>query len=300
MSAPALLRRDRLDAYAVSVMIGLTFTWGVNQVLIKVANAGFNPLAVATARALLAAAAVWAWCRWRRVPLDLADGTLGPGVLAGLLFGLEFIAIYVGLDYTSAARGVLLINTMPFFVALGAHFLLGERITGAKLAGMVMAFGGVALVFSDELSLPTPSALVGDALMLAAAAFWGATTLLIKRSALTSAAPEKVLLYQLVVSGLLTLPLVPMAGPVLRGGGALATGSVLFQALFVVAFTYVLWFQLVRRYPASALSNFAFLSPVFGVLAGGLLLDEPLSWKIFAALAAIGGGLAIANRPVRT
>lgn len=297
MSAAASERHDRLTGAAVAMMIGLTMTWGFNQVAIKVSNTGFNPLAVAVVRAVLASVLVTLWCRWRGIALFDRDGSLRAGLLAGALFGAEFALIFIGLDFTSAARGALMVNTMPFFVAAGAHLWLGERLTGRKMAGMALAFAGVALVFSDKLTASGPGALIGDALMLGAAALWAATTLVIKGSALNRVAPEKVLLYQLAVSALMTLPLIPLAGDLVRSGAPLAVASVLFQAGFVVAFTYVLWFWLVRAYPASALSNFAFLSPVFGVLSGGLFLGEPLTWRIVAALAAIGGGIIIANRP---
>lgn len=291
----AFVRHDRLDGFAALLMLGLTMTWGFNQVAIKIGNTGFNPLAVAVFRSALGGLLVAAWCRYKGIALFAPDRTLVPGLIAGVLFGAEFALIFLGLDFTTAARGALMVNTMPFFVAAGAHLLLGERLTGRKVAGMVLAFGGVALVFSDRLSLPDARALIGDMLMLAAAALWAATTLVIKGSRLSEVAPEKVLLYQLAISALVILPMVPLAGPLLRTATPLAVGSVLFQAAFVVAFTYVLWFWLMRAYPASALSNFAFLSPVFGVVFGGLLLGEPLSGRILLALAMIGAGLLIAS-----
>ena len=79
----------------------------------------------------------------------------------------------------------------------------------------------------------------------------------------------------------------------------LATGALVFQAVFVVAFTYLVWFWLVRRYPASGLSSFAFLTPAFSVLMGGLILGEPLSMRLFLALAMIAIGIFIVNRPRR-
>ena len=135
--------------------------------------------------------------------------------------------------------------------------------------------------------------------MLGAGLLWAGTTLVIKRTRLADVSAEKTLLYQLLVSAVVSAPLIPLAGPVLRDVSTLATASLLYQAVFVVAFTYVLWFWLMRRYPAAGLSSFTFLSPVFGVLGGGLLLDEPLSWRIFAALAMIAVGLLLVNRPVR-
>jgi len=292
-------KRDAVDAAAAAIMIGLTFTWGLNQVAIKVANTGYSPVFLTIARSAIACVAVYLWCRYRKVPLFEKDGTLFGGILAGVLFGVEFALIFFGLDYTTAARGALMINTMPFWVLIGAHFLLGERMNGLKFAGLGLAFGGVALVLSDKLSLPEPSAIWGDLMCLAAGVVWAATTLVIKSTKLAEASAEKTLSYQLLVSSVVLLPLLPLGGPILREVTPLATASLLFQALFVVAFTYILWFWLMRRYPASTLSSFAFLSPVFAVLCGGILLDEPLSPRIFAALALIALGLIIVNRPVR-
>jgi drug/metabolite transporter (DMT)-like permease len=169
----------------------------------------------------------------------------------------------------------------------------------AKFGGLALAFAGVVLVFSDKLSLPDPEAIVGDVMSLGGGLFWAATTLVIKRSRLVTASAEKLLLYQLSVSAVMALPMLLFAGPVFREVTFVPTAALLFQAIYVVAVTYVLWFWLMRRYPASGLSSFTFLTPVFGVLCGGLILNEPLSIRIFLALALIGAGLIIVNRPQR-
>jgi drug/metabolite transporter (DMT)-like permease len=292
-------KRDHIDTLAVGMMLMLTFSWGFNQVLIKVSTEGYSPIFLTFARSAMAAMLVFVWCHFRGIRLFEKDGTLVSGTIVGLLFGAEFALIFIGLDYTTAARGTLMINTMPFWVLIGAHFFLGEKITPIRFCGVLLAFAGVALVFSDELSLPDASALMGDVILLVAGMLWGATTIVIKASRLATARPEKTLLYQLVVSSLMVVPLIPLGGPVLREPGLLSTGSLLFQAAFIVAFTYLLWFWLVRRYPASGLTSFTFLSPVHGVLLGGLLLNEPLSVNIFIALTLIACGLFLVNRPAR-
>lgn len=291
--------RPGLDAVAVATMVLLTFSWGLNQVAIKVSNTGYNPMLIVLVRSAIGGGLVYLWCRRRGIPLMQRDGTLLPGIAAGALFGAEFVLMYVGLDYTSAARGALMVATMPFFVLVGGHFLLGERITLAKFLGLVLAFAGVVLIFSDDLSLPGPMAVWGDLLCLGAGAFWAVTVLVIKGTRLAQASAEKTLLYQLLVSVLFVAPLVPLSGPLLRDATWIATASVAYQAVFVVAVTYVLWFWLMRSYPASSLSSFTFLTPAFGVLLSGLLLNEPLSLRIFAALALIAAGLYLVNRPGR-
>lgn len=299
MSAGTHAVRPAIDGFAAVMMLMLTFSWGLNQVAIKLSNVGYNPMFVVLLRSAIGGTLVFLWCRWRGIALFERDGTLVPGILAGVLFGAEFALIFIGLEYTSVARATLMINTMPFFVLIGGHFLLGERITLLKLIGLVLAFIGVALIFSDRLSLPGPEAIIGDLLCLAAGFLWAATVLVIKGTRLSQASAEKTLLYQLAVSALFVAPLMPLAGPLLRDISWVATIAVAFQAVFVVAFTFVLWFWLMRNYPASGLSSFAFLTPAFSVILGGVLLGETLSVQIFAALALIAVGLYVVNRPAR-
>lgn len=298
-TTPTFDRRDAIDAAAVAFMLALTFSWGLNGVAAKVSNTGFSPVFVSVARSAIGGLCVFLWCRWRGISLFERDGTLVAGVAAGALFGIEFVLIFWGLDYTSVARSALMVNTMPFWVLIGAHFLLGERMSALKLAGTALAFAGVVIVFSDKLSLPGPEAITGDVMSLLAGIAWAATTLVIKKSRLVQASAEKLLLYQLAVSAVITLPLLAISGPAIRQFGWLPVSALLFQAVYVVAITYVVWFWLMRRYPAAGVASFAFLTPAFGVLLGGVLLDEPLTWRIFLALGLIAVGLIVVNRPAR-
>ncbi len=300
-SVPLLDRRDTVDVAAVSIMIFLTFAWGLNGVATKVSNLGFDPVFVSVARSAIGGLLCLPVVRG---PADTAVSTATErckaGLLVGFLFGAEFLCIFIAFDYTSVGRGSLMINTMPFWVLIGAHFLLGERMTVAKLVGILLAFAGVFVIFADRLSAPGPSAWIGDLLTLLAGILWAATTLAIKRSRLATASAEKLLLYQLAVSAIMTAPLLMLSGPILREVSPLTVSSLLFQSIFVVAFTYLIWFWLMRRYPASGLASFAFLTPAFSVLLGGVLLGEPLTWKIGLALVLIAGGLIIVNRPTKS
>ena len=292
-------RRTAVDLGAAAIMLGLTFCWGFNQVAVKVATAGFGPVFMMFARSLISAVVIYGWCLWRGIRLFERDGTLPAGLLVGFLFGAEFILIFFGLDYTTAARGGMMINTMPFWVLVGGHFFLSERMLPRHLLGLLLAFAGVALVFSNRMSAAGPHALFGDVLCLGGGAAWALTTLVIKRSRLVGAGAEKLLLYQLAVSAVLALPLLPLTGPALREVSALAVGSLLFQAVLIGGVTYLIWFWLMRRYPAAGLASFTFLTPVFAVLCGAALLGEPLTARIFAALALIAAGLIAVNRPAR-
>ncbi|ESX82198.1 MULTISPECIES: DMT family transporter [unclassified Mesorhizobium] len=299
VATDTLDRRDAVDLAAAAIMVGLTFSWGLNYVAAKISYAGYDPVFLSIARSVIGGLCVFGWCRWRGIALFTPDKTLVAGILAGALFGLEFLFLYVGLEHTTVVRNTLLVNTMPFWMLVGGHFLLDESITARKLVGLLLAFAGLVAVFSDKLSANGGETLSGDLLSLGAGILWAVTNIVIKRSKLVEASAEKLLLYQLAGAAAVGILVMPFAGPPVRSFTLLPTLALLFQAVYVVAFTYVLWFWLLRRYPASGLSSFTFLSPVFGVLCGAVFLNEPLTVRIFLALGLIAAGLIIVNRPAR-
>lgn len=291
--------KHELDRLAIGLMVVFCSIWGLQQVAIKVANAGISPVWQAGMRSLGATATILLWVLFRRVKLFEHDGTWWPGLLVGLLFSGEFALIFLGLDYTPASRGVIFLYTAPFFVALGARwFLPGERMRRAQWGGMALAFIGVVLLFGEHLWLPADQAWIGDLMILGAAMLWAATTLAVKASALGRSSAEKILLYQLAISAVLLPPLsMAMGEPGVFAPTPLVWANLLFQAVIVAGASYLGWFWLIRHYPATRLSSFSFLTPVMGVLASVLLLDEPLTPTIFAALFLVGAGIWIANRP---
>ncbi|MGH6924812.1 MAG: DMT family transporter [Propylenella sp.] len=293
--------KTALDLRAVLILIVLCGSWGLNQVAIKVGLWGIPPALQMGARSVIAALLVFGWCALRGRKLFEPDRSLWPGLAAGLLFAAEFLSIFLGLQYTTAARAVIFIYLAPFVVALGGHFLLGEPLGLRKLIGLVAAFLGLVLAFFDELSLPSREALLGDALCVLAAFLWGATTVLIKSSVLREISAEKTLLYQLAVSALVGLALAALIGERVELSLAVAVApAFLYQAIWVAAITYVAWFALIRDYPASLLSSFTFLTPLFGVAFGAALLGEPLSARLIAALVLVAAGIYLVNRPPRS
>jgi drug/metabolite transporter (DMT)-like permease len=290
-----------LDRRAVVTSVALSAVWGLGQVAVKVANTGISPGVQAGLRSLGAALLVLLWSRLRGIALFARDGTWRAGIAAGLLFAFEFMLIFWGLVFTQAVRAAVLIYLAPFVVAVGAHFYVpGDRLTRAKLVGLAAAFAGVVVALADALRLPSQRELIGDAMCILAAVAWGATTVLIRASALAQASAEKTLLYQLAVSAVV----LPLAALLLGEPGIVALSPLVLAALFyqtvIVAFaSYVAWFWLVARYPPSLLAAFSFLTPVFGVAYGGLLLGERVSAALIAALALIAGGIFLVNRPPR-
>jgi drug/metabolite transporter (DMT)-like permease len=287
-----------LDAVAALIMVGLTLSWGLNQVSVKLTLPEIPPFIQATVRSTGAFLVIVLWARMRGTALTARDGTLVAGIAAGALFGVEFLLIFPGLQLTAASRATLFIYTAPFFVALGSGFLLGERLRAVQWAGLLCSFAGLVVAFGVPDAARDGRQLLGDIMMVGAGAAWGATTLVIKATNLRNASAEKVLAYQLLVS-------IPMlaAGALLMGErlagmpSAFALGWLAYQTFWVVSLTYAVWFAMVQRYSASRLSAFTFLTPLFGVASGHFVLGEPISLTFGLAVALVIAGLILVNRP---
>jgi drug/metabolite transporter (DMT)-like permease len=288
-----------LDATAIAITIGLCLSWGFNNVAIKLAIHDIPPLIQSSARSVIAALLVGVWTQARGIPLFKRDRTLAAGILAGVLFALEFLLIYRGLVWTTATRGVLFLYLAPFFVVIGSRWLIpGDHFHISQWLGLLLSFVGIVIAFG----LPTPAAdsrqVLGDLMLVGGAAAWAATTLTIKASALNRISAEKTLLYQLVVSApLLGVGALVFGERLTALPSAVALGAFAYQTIYVVSITFTIWFVLVVRYSAARLSVFTFLAPLFGVAAGHLVLGEPLTPAFAVAVALVATGLLLVNRP---
>lgn len=288
-----------LDAASMVLVVFLCLSWGFNQPAIKLAILeGMPPLTQCAIRSALATLIVLGVMRLRGLPVMARDGTLAAGIVAGVLFGLEFLLIYRGLVYTAASRATLFIYLAPFFVVIGSRWLFpGDRFRLMQWAGLVLAFTGMIVAFGVPAPPSDPHQLLGDVMMAFAALSWAATTLVIKASSLARVSPEKTLLYQIAVC----VPIVGV-GALIFGErittmpSAIALGSLAYQTI-VVGTTFSIWFMLIVKFSASRLSAFTFLTPLFGVAAGHFVLGEPLTPAFALAVALVAAGLILVNRP---
>ncbi|MDH4095461.1 MAG: DMT family transporter [Betaproteobacteria bacterium] len=279
-------------------MLVLTALWGFQQVAIKLAAPDVSLVMQAALRTFLAAGLLLAWARWRGIALFSRDGTLAAGLGAGLLFGGEFVFVYAGLEHTAASRMVVFIYLAPIVTALGVHWLVpGEHLSRTQWAGVLLAFGGVALAFGEGFLAARGATLLGDLFGVVAAVLWGLTTVLIRASRLGHASAEKTLFYQLGVSA----PLLLAASLAMGERGVVdltpfALASLAYQGAIVAFASYLAWFWLLTRYLAGRLAVFSFMTPLFGVLAGVAVLGEPLRPAFAGAALLVGAGIVLVNR----
>jgi drug/metabolite transporter (DMT)-like permease len=288
----------RLGPRPAALLLACCLVWGVNQVAVKVGLAGVPPLLGAGLRSLIAAALLVLWCRLRGEPLLRRDGSLPFGLLIGLLFAAEVALIYWGLAYTTASRSVIFLYSAPFFVALGAHgWIPGERLGPARLSGLLVAFVGLCLAFADGLSLPSRRELFGDALELLAGLLWGATTVVLKKGGRVPLTPPRMLFYQLAVSSTILIgAALLLHEPARLAPTPLVLAALGYQGVLVAFASYLAWFWLLGRHRASDLAPFLFWTPLFGVLAGWLLLGDPMTPYLGAAALLVALGTYLVNR----
>ena len=289
----------RLPVSAGLILILLCFLWGAQAVSIRFSNQGVPPLLSAAVRSLVAGILVWAYARLQGRGVAFPPGRNHHALVIGFLFGLEFLFVYWGLAFTPASRSAIFLYTHPFWVALGAHlFLQGDRLTPVKLCGLVLAFCGVVAVFQARSPELPRLYWIGDLMELFAAVSWAATTLYIKRiSEQVRLDHFQTLFAQLIYS----FPLLALASVLFELPADLNLSRAVMAALFyqavVVAFaSYLIWFWLIHRHAVSRLAAFTFMAPLFAVILGGLVLDEPLTLLVWVGLICVAGGLYLVNR----
>ncbi len=291
-------RKTHLDTIAISLLLACCLFWGVQQVMIKATLAEVAPVFQATLRFAGATVLLWLWCRWRGIALFARDGSLGAGVLAGVLFTAEFVCLYLGLQHTTASRLTVFLYTSPFWVALLVPFWVkSEKLRSLQWVGLLCAFVGVAFAMREGFASGANATGYGDALALLGGMFWGLTTVVIRTTSLAKASAEKMLFYQLAVSSLI-FPLLSLAlgeAWVWHFSPFALTSLVLQTAVGAFA-SYLTWMWLLGRYPATKISVFVFLTPVFALLFGTLWLREDITIGLLAAMAAVALGIVLVNR----
>jgi drug/metabolite transporter (DMT)-like permease len=294
-------RKDHLDGLAVTILVACCLFWGLQQVLVKATIPEVPPVLQASVRFAGALLILWAWCAWRRIPLFARDGTLLAGLVAGLLFAAEFACLFIGLKYTSASRLTVFVYTSPLWVAvLLPLFVRSEKLGRVQWMGLACAFAAIVFALRDGF-LPgnarAPEQWLGDTLALAAGMLWGLTTVVIRSSTLVKASAEKLLHYQVGVSAV-TLPLLSLAlGEAWTlSYSAFAWTTLAVQTVVGAFASYLAWMWMLGHYPATRISVFVFLTPMFALLFGAWWLKETVTPTLVLALGFVAMGIILVNR----
>ncbi|WP_227269426.1 DMT family transporter [Roseobacter weihaiensis] len=291
-------RKSHMDTFGAVVLIAFALHLAFNQVVIKVTNGGFGPIFAAGLRSAGAVAVLLLWMRLRGIPLWVPRAAVPAGILAGLLFALEFMVLFSALDFTTVSRASVIFYSMPVWLAIASHFLIpGDAMTRLKGLGLVMAMAGVALALLDRSDVS--ASLAGDLMALTSALCWAAIALCVKITPLSTVPPAQQLMFQVVISAPVLLFAALLTGDLMRDPQPIHYAGIAFQIIAVASLGFLAWFWLLTIYPASSVASFSFLSPIFAVILGWLLLDEQVGPQVWGALGLVSGGIYLINRRSR-
>jgi drug/metabolite transporter (DMT)-like permease len=289
-----MTRKENMDLFGAVALTLFALNLAFNQVVVKVTNGGFEPVFAAGLRSLGAFIIILCWLWLRKTPLGMPRTSMMGGILSGLLFAAEFIALFTALDLSTVSRVSIVFYSMPVWLALMAHWTLpGERLNVTRIAGLVLAMGGVVLALADRSGAPS---LLGDLLALFGAFCWAGIAMCVRTTGLKDAAPHGQLLWQLMISAPILLIVAPFFGPLLRDLAPIHLWGLAFQIIAVGSLGFLAWFWLMAIYPASGVASFSFLAPVFSVLLGMILLNEAVGPQIWVALVLVACGIFLINR----
>lgn len=281
--------------WAVLVLF-LCLLWGGVAPTIKLSLQGMPPLAIAAWRFLIALACILAFCGVTRTPWRLAPRFYGSLAMFSLIFVAQISLLNVGANWTSSNQTAVLLNTNPLFVALLAHFLIpNDRLTGRKMAGLLLAFAGVCAVFLEPSPASSPTSVAGNALVLASGFLLGVIQVFSKFLVRDLSA------FQLVIWEMIYgVPLFFLISALFEREArynltAPVLGGVVYQGVLVAAFCFVMWAHLLKRYAASRLSAFQFTTPVFGVALSWVILGDSISPGFAMGVALVAAGIYLVS-----
>ena len=288
-------KKNSIDFFGASLLIIFSILLGLNQSLVKIVNLGMHPIFQVGIRSLVAAIPVIIFCLLFKKKLSISDGSLVPGIICGSLFALEFVLLFFALELTSVSRSSILFYSMPVWLGIFAHFLFEEeKLNIKKIIGFLISIAAVTIAMSSKANISNGSVL-GDIFALLASFLWAAIILMVRMTNLKKSTPEMQLLYQLVVSAIIILPLTAYLGFGLRDFTISIMFIFLFQSLIIVAAGFLIWFWVLSIYPASLMASYSFFGPIFGVFFGWLIFKEEISITIILSLLFVSMGIYLIN-----
>lgn len=287
-----------MDARGSALAVFICIIFGSNALAIKVSLVGIPPSASAAIRFMIAVIIVYTYARLKGMDLTLTAKEWCHAAFMGVLFGVQFAILYLGIYFTTVSNASILMNTQPFIVAILAHFfLIDDRLNPRKVVGIALAFIGVMILFyqKGKGGEGASTNMLGDLLILIAALSWAFQTIYIKRL-LNDWHPIQLVLHPMAL-GVSTLVVAYLIFerdfPIFVNRDIII--SILYQSMFVAGFGYLAWTNLLLKYRATSLSVFIFLMPLSGVFLGTLFMGDPVTIRLILGLVLITSGILVVN-----
>ena len=279
-----------------AVLLVLSILWGGSFFFIEIALGTVTPLTLVLIRVGLAAVALWAWLLLRGERLSLPPGAAGAFLLLALLNNVVPFAMFAFAQQAIASGLASILNaTTPIWGVIVAHlFTSDEKASPAKAAGVLLGFGGVAVMIGTDFLGQLGTGVIAQLACLAATLAYALAGVFARRFRAMGVTPVSVATGQLSASTLVMLPLVLLFEPPWRAAvpSTEALAALIALALLCTSLAYILYFRLIASAGATNGLLVTFLIPITAILLGALVLGERLEPRHFAGMALIGMGLA--------
>jgi drug/metabolite transporter (DMT)-like permease len=294
-SAPPHTVDSREQNRGYILLVGITLFWGLAWPAFKLALNEIPPWTYRSISVTCGGLGLLALCRLRGMSLAVPRGQFWLLALVSMFMvtGWQVCSAY-GVSLMEAGRASILGYTMPLWATILSRFVLGEKFTAARLAGLALGMSGLLVLIWPDLGA-IGDAPLGVAFMLAAAISWGLGTVLLKRFTWTM--PMLVLTAWQLTLG--SLPVI--AGALLSGSDYSVVADASWTAIMALVYTVVLplwfchwaYFTVVGIFPASKAAISVLIIPFIGLFSSAWLLGEPVGWRELAAMGLVIAALAL-------
>lgn len=287
-----------LDWRGTTTALLLAALWGANPVAVKVGLADAPPLRLAFLRFVLGGLVILGYTWWTRHPgvFDVRPGEWRVLISLGVIFSVQIGTMNVGIGLTTASHGAVILNSYAVHTVVLAHFMIpGDRLTPAKVGGVLIAYTGIVLLFARDFSFRSET-LVGDLVVAGSAVLLGERVVYMAR-AVQKFDPLKLLVFQSAIGSacFLLASLVLEADTPTRYTPALAA-SLFYQGAVVAGFNFIVNSYLFKVYLASALATCSLTSPLFGVLIAAAVTGDRLGPLLLLSSLMVAAGIGLTVR----
>jgi drug/metabolite transporter (DMT)-like permease len=266
-------------------------------VAIKLGLEDAPPLRLAWMRFVLGGVviALWAWLTGRLAGFQLRRGEVRSLLVVTLLFVAQIGTMNVGTALTSAAHSAILLNLYAVHTVVLSHFLIpGDRLTVRRLAGVVVAYAGIVVLFARQTAAGRAS-LLGDGIMFVSAFLLAERTVYLAR-VVQRLDPVKLLLAQAALGSAVFVAASALVERQPTAWTLRLVLALLYQGALIAGFNFVANLWLLRRYRPSALAGFFLTQPIFGVVIAALVTGDRLTGDLIIACVAVAIGIGLTTR----
>jgi Predicted permease, DMT superfamily len=223
-------------------------------------------------RCLIGAVALFLFIRISKQPFSpLTKVTLGLAILGGIALVVNWMLLFAAYARISIGLSTVVYNTQPFMLVM-MGMLLGERVSLAKWGWLLLAFGGVVVLLSGELTGKHEAGwLSGIALALGAAFFYALTAIITRK--LRSIAPQHIALIQVLTGVVMLLPLAHMP----TFSGHFPWGILLTLGIVHTGIMYQLLYSAIQKLPTPVTGSLSFIYPVVAIVVDNLVFGHSLT-----------------------